>query len=410
MWYLLEDEINKGFLQKTCWYSCAQSGKCWWSDNCRSQKILSGGCESGNNHRYAVVVQDLTTHWTQSYPRKTITSQEIHKNLIKFLESTRNSNVIYTDNSLELRHWQLCRPVERPDSTHKHFACGCVDASFSHSHCPLAPADVAAFLTCMATIVQRVRGLGCWEPGVPAWASCRTGMQGGRWARGGWQICSRSGRIEVIVDGAQLAVDTTLVSPLHGDGSARRNSQAREGGPGWLVVLAAEVGGRWSEETALFLRALAKARAQESSQLLQGPVTAAYVRRWSALLACSMAWSLTLSLLEQRPVPSVGEDVPSVHEVLREARFVWALVVRVLVDGDSLFLLFVMIDVLSSVCRKKKKQEEAKRRIKEGTSAAIRSGWKMVGGFYEMLLLSAKYSRSLVWWENTLRKAIRRTI
>ena len=102
--------------------------------------------------------------WTQSYPRKTITSQEIHKNLIKFLESTRNSNVIYTDNSLELRHWQLCRPVERPDSTHKHFACGCVDASLSHSHCPLAPADVAAFLTCMATIVQRVRGLGCWEP------------------------------------------------------------------------------------------------------------------------------------------------------------------------------------------------------------------------------------------------------
>ena len=35
-----------------------------------------------------------------------------------------------------------------------------------------------------------------------------------------------------------------------------------------------------------------------------------------------VARSLTFSLLEQRPVPSVGEDVPSVHEVLREARFV----------------------------------------------------------------------------------------
>ena len=47
------------------------------------------------------------------------------------------------------------------------------------------------------------------------------------------------------------------------------------------------------------------------------------------LSACSLARSLTLSLLEQRSSPSVGEDVPSVHEVLREARFVLALVVRV---------------------------------------------------------------------------------
>ena len=31
--------------------------------------------------------------------------------------------------------------------------------------------------------------------------------------------------------------------------------------------------------------------------------------------------------------------------------------------------------------------------------AAIRSGWKMVGGFHGMLLLSAKHSRPHVWWE-----------
>ena len=31
-------------------------------------KVLSEGCESRNNHRYAVVVQDLTTQWIQSYP------------------------------------------------------------------------------------------------------------------------------------------------------------------------------------------------------------------------------------------------------------------------------------------------------------------------------------------------------
>ena len=35
--YLLEDENNKGFLQKTCWYSRAKSGQFWWFQNCGSQ-------------------------------------------------------------------------------------------------------------------------------------------------------------------------------------------------------------------------------------------------------------------------------------------------------------------------------------------------------------------------------------
>ena len=71
--------------------------------------------------------------------------------------------------------------------------------------------------------------------------------------------------------GAQLAIDTTMVSPLHRDGSARRRAAdvdgaaleaarrrkertypelAGDGGRARLVVLAAEVGGRWSTETA----------------------------------------------------------------------------------------------------------------------------------------------------------------
>ena len=37
-------------------------------------KILSEGCESRNNHRYAIVVQDLATQWIQSFPCKTKTS------------------------------------------------------------------------------------------------------------------------------------------------------------------------------------------------------------------------------------------------------------------------------------------------------------------------------------------------
>ena len=64
-------------------------------------KVLSEGCESRNNHRCAIVVQDLTTQWIQSYPWKTKTSQETQRSLQKFLEPNRKPEVIYTDNSLE---------------------------------------------------------------------------------------------------------------------------------------------------------------------------------------------------------------------------------------------------------------------------------------------------------------------
>ena len=64
-------------------------------------KVLSEESESRNNHRYAVVVQDLATRWIKSYPCKTKTSQETHKSLMKFLEPTRTPKVIHTDNSLE---------------------------------------------------------------------------------------------------------------------------------------------------------------------------------------------------------------------------------------------------------------------------------------------------------------------
>ena len=38
-------------------------------------KVLSDNCESRNNHRYAVLVQDLATQWIQAYPCKT----KLHK-------------------------------------------------------------------------------------------------------------------------------------------------------------------------------------------------------------------------------------------------------------------------------------------------------------------------------------------
>ena len=64
-------------------------------------KVLSDNCESRNNHRYAVVVQDLATQWIQASPCKTKTSQETQRSLQKFLEPERKPKVIYTDNPLE---------------------------------------------------------------------------------------------------------------------------------------------------------------------------------------------------------------------------------------------------------------------------------------------------------------------
>ena len=140
----------------------------------------------------------------------------------------------------------------------------------------------------------------------------------------------------VLWRGAQLAIDTTLVSPFSRDGSASRRAAnhdgaalqrakrrkeathpelSGEGGRARLVVLAAEVGGRWSVETAQFLSALVKAKAQSAPHLLQGRVEAAWLHRWSATLGCS-AVSAGLA-----PVPGTGDAIPSTHEVMRDNRF-----------------------------------------------------------------------------------------
>ena len=88
-------------MHKTHWRSrtsCRKFGDLITTDH----KVLSEGCECRNNHRYAVVVQDLATLWIQSYPCKTKTSQETERSLQKFLEPNRKPNVIYTDNSLDI--------------------------------------------------------------------------------------------------------------------------------------------------------------------------------------------------------------------------------------------------------------------------------------------------------------------
>ena len=78
-------------------------------------KVLKKASESRKNHRYATVVQDLATRWTQYYPCKTRTSQETEKNSQKFLEPNRKPKVIYTDNSLEFG--KACKDLARNHCT-----------------------------------------------------------------------------------------------------------------------------------------------------------------------------------------------------------------------------------------------------------------------------------------------------
>ena len=86
-------------------------------------KVLSEDCESRNNHRYAIVVQDLATQWIQSYPCKTKTSQDTQRSLQKFLEPNRKPKVIYTHNSLEFGKacedlsWNHCTSTPRRSET-----------------------------------------------------------------------------------------------------------------------------------------------------------------------------------------------------------------------------------------------------------------------------------------------------
>ena len=145
-----------------------------------------------------------------------------------------------------------------------------------------------------ACSVAGVLGLRVWEP-----------ESVGRQERGSrrtflfetW-ICSHRMciRLEIVAEGlplfggAQLAVDTTLVSAHHCDGIARPRAAHVDGvaltearrrkeraypelvGPrsrAELVVLAGEVGERWSAETTMFLRLLAAAHARWESELLR---------------------------------------------------------------------------------------------------------------------------------------------
>ena len=77
-------------------------------------KVLSEGCESRNNHRYALMVQDLATPWIQSHTCKTKSSHETQQSMQKFLEPTKKPEETYTDNS-----WEFGKSCEELPSRRK---------------------------------------------------------------------------------------------------------------------------------------------------------------------------------------------------------------------------------------------------------------------------------------------------
>ena len=114
-------------------------------------------------------------------------------------------------------------------------------------------------------------------------------------------------RIEVTANGltlwggTQLAIDTTLVSPLTRDGQPRRRAGRFAGAALQdarrrkertypeligsrrcrLVVVGIETGGRWSEEASMFVKLLAQAKARQTPPLLETSLAAALISRWA---------------------------------------------------------------------------------------------------------------------------------
>jgi hypothetical protein len=166
-------------------------------------------------------------------------------------------------------------------------------------------------------------------------------------------ISARDGRqIEVVANGlplwggAQLAVDTTLVSPVRRDGTPQPHSATTDGVQlrtartrkeqkyrellqsrrCRLVVVALEVGGRWSEEAVGFVRLLAKAKARTVPQLLRSAAQAAFFHRWTGILAVAAQRALAATLLELPVDDAEGVDgeQPVLEDVLGDARLVEA--------------------------------------------------------------------------------------
>ena len=158
----------------------------------------------------------------------------------------------------------------------------------------------------------------------------------------GVPVAGDNRRLEVVIDGLPLhgAVDTTLVSSVRGSGEPRQGAATTDGvaltqarrrkektyreltgqGPGArLVVLALEVGGRWSAEAKSFVGA--KARARSGPRVLRRRMEQAWRLRWCSILSCAAARSFAMSLLGLKGTIGADGHAPMPHEVECDHRF-----------------------------------------------------------------------------------------
>ena len=139
-------------------------------------------------------------------------------------------------------------------------------------------------------------------------------------------------------------VDATIVSPVGRNGEPRDGSHARAGvvlanaarrkrrqtypelstaRRCRLVVFGIEVGGRLAPQAASFVRLLARARAASVPAILRPAAQAAWVLRWSGILAVAAQRALAASLLH---LPLANECTgggaePALHELLADMRW-----------------------------------------------------------------------------------------
>ena len=160
--------------------------------------------------------------------------------------------------------------------------------------------------------------------------------------RDGFGSAKREGqqrRLEVVADGlplfggVQLALDTTLVSEVQGDGEPTKGVADRDGVglrrarrcqeqtyPELVqpVVFGLEVGGRWSKEARVFVQLLARAKARSEPPVIQRRMEQAWLLRWLSIISCAVARASEASLLELRGGQGADGQVPPSHEVERE--------------------------------------------------------------------------------------------
>ena len=99
---------------------------------------------------------------------------------------------------------------------------------------------------------------------------------------------------------------------------ARTYPELQRGGRCKLVVVALEVGGRWSEEAAEFVRLLAKCRSRAAPTSLRQATAQAFIARWSALLthAAQTAFAQSLLFQDAGPLAASDGDSPLLSDVL----------------------------------------------------------------------------------------------